>query len=235
MNGTTPLIIAAEKGHEVCMRHLLEAGANVNAAKQNGATPLFIAAEKGHEMCMHQLLEAGANIEAAMEDGVTPLFIAVEKGHEACMRQLLEAGANVNAAKQGGATPLYVAAYNGRKVCMRELLEAGANIEDAREGERERERNKDRCKKCGHKFCRRICDRDEFYRPRRDDPLRCFYDCWLTFPCGTGNNRRQRHHLSTLLQVQRICICGPWVEVSCHLSSLSWQEELLAIVKSTAA
>jgi ankyrin repeat protein len=44
-NGETPLSIAAENGHEVVVRALIEAGADINNAAVNGYTALYIAAE----------------------------------------------------------------------------------------------------------------------------------------------------------------------------------------------
>jgi ankyrin repeat protein len=39
--------MAAQTGYEVVVRTLIEAGADINKAKDTGATPLFVAAEEG--------------------------------------------------------------------------------------------------------------------------------------------------------------------------------------------
>ena len=47
------------------MRALIEAGADVNKARDISATPLFVAAEKGHEAVVRALIEAGADVGVA--------------------------------------------------------------------------------------------------------------------------------------------------------------------------
>ena len=47
MDDGASLMIAAEKGHEAVVRGLVEAGAEVNKARDDGATPLSIARGDG--------------------------------------------------------------------------------------------------------------------------------------------------------------------------------------------
>ena len=42
------------------MRALIEAGADINKARDISATPLFVAAQKGHEAVVQILKDAGA-------------------------------------------------------------------------------------------------------------------------------------------------------------------------------
>jgi ankyrin repeat protein len=72
--------MAAQEGHTAVVAALLEARADVNAAKNDGATPLFMAAQKGHTAVVAALLEARADVNAATDDGATPLFIAAQDG-----------------------------------------------------------------------------------------------------------------------------------------------------------
>jgi ankyrin repeat protein len=58
----TPLFVAAQKGHEPVVRALLEAGADINIARNDGATPLYIAAQKGHAAIVTMLRDSGAVI-----------------------------------------------------------------------------------------------------------------------------------------------------------------------------
>jgi ankyrin repeat protein len=62
-NGTTPLYVAAEKGHVGLVRSLLESGAgvDVNAARSDGkGSPLSVACQLGHCKIVSLLLDHGA-------------------------------------------------------------------------------------------------------------------------------------------------------------------------------
>ena len=56
------LFIAAGKGREAVVRALIEAGADINKAKNNGVTPLYIAAQVGHEAVVRALIELSADV-----------------------------------------------------------------------------------------------------------------------------------------------------------------------------
>ena len=60
-DGTTALLVAAEKGQVEAARALIEAGAAVDLANSLGSTSLHIAAEQGHEEGVRVLLGAGAD------------------------------------------------------------------------------------------------------------------------------------------------------------------------------
>jgi hypothetical protein len=48
-NGQTPLILAAQRGHERVVRLLLDSGADIEARDQDDRTPLMWATQRGHE------------------------------------------------------------------------------------------------------------------------------------------------------------------------------------------
>ena len=127
-HGWAPLHDAAQLGSLACLRALLAAGADVDAANSRGATALFLAAGKGHEGCVRELLAAGASTGAAEATGMTPLHITAGMGHLGCLRTLLAAGAEVEAADGEGYTPLLLAAQRGQAPCLRALLAAGADL-----------------------------------------------------------------------------------------------------------
>jgi hypothetical protein len=104
------LYVAAEMGHEVVVRVLIEASADVNEARDDGWTPLCTGAFHDHEAVVRVLIELGANVNKAVDDTETALYAAADRGHQAVVRALIEAGANVNKAREGSWTPIYVAA-----------------------------------------------------------------------------------------------------------------------------
>jgi hypothetical protein len=125
-DGKTPLLWAAEYGHEIVAKLLLEAGANVNAQGDYG-NALYTASFEGHETVVKLLLEAGADVNAKWDYG-TALQAASSRGYEAVVKLLLEAGADVNT--QGGhyRNALQAALSRGHESVVKLLLKAGADI-----------------------------------------------------------------------------------------------------------
>ena len=112
---------------------MLEAKADVNAAKTDSVTSLYIASQKGHTDIVKLLLEAKADVNAADTDGVTSLYMASQNGHTDIVKLLLEAKANVNAAcKTDGVTSLMMASQNGHTEIVKLLLEAKTDVNAAR-------------------------------------------------------------------------------------------------------
>ena len=60
---TTPLLIAAYKGHTEIVKVLIAAGANIEAIDDEGYTPLEVAARNGHVEVVKLLLEKGAKVD----------------------------------------------------------------------------------------------------------------------------------------------------------------------------
>jgi ankyrin repeat protein len=157
-DGTTPLFMAAQKGHLEVVRALVtELGADVNQATQDGATPLLIAAGKGHLKVVRALVtELGADVNQAAQNGVTPLLIAAQEGHLEAVRALvMELGADVNQATQDGTTPLLLLVLRGARIETRRAKELGVRLMDVERVASERgggSRNKSDaspCQSCG--------------------------------------------------------------------------------------
>jgi ankyrin repeat protein len=107
--GTTPLHLAAHRGHPALLRQLVAAKSSVTAADENGDTPLHIAARTWQSNSVHFLLLAKAPIEATNHAGHTPLRNAVEAGLTASAAQLIAAGASLTNGL-GDTTLLHLAA-----------------------------------------------------------------------------------------------------------------------------
>jgi ankyrin repeat protein len=61
--GSSPLILAAAKGHPEVVRLLLDRGAHINATDHTGWTPLHAAIYGGHAEVVQLLLERGAQLD----------------------------------------------------------------------------------------------------------------------------------------------------------------------------
>lgn len=117
----TPLTLASNQNHTVCVRLLLEAGANPDPPLPTGTkfgSPLNCAARNASDpLLIKTLLDFNADIEASNVDGVTPL-LQVARGNSASHAMLLlEYGADINVTSKDGRTPLTTAIiYNNHNV-----------------------------------------------------------------------------------------------------------------------
>jgi ankyrin repeat protein len=117
----TPLTLAANQNHAVCVRLLLEAGADPDPELLNGikfGTPLNCAARNAsNPLLIKTLLDFNANIEASNVDGITPLLHVARSNSASHAMLLLEYGADINATSKAGRTPLTTAIeYNNHGV-----------------------------------------------------------------------------------------------------------------------
>ncbi len=92
-----PLHMSAEKGHEKCIRVLLDSGADIDAVNGTGLTALHLAARNGHIDVMKTLLKHDAYVDATDESGWTALHHAANNDCEAVVRLLTNWGADLNA------------------------------------------------------------------------------------------------------------------------------------------
>jgi len=123
--GQTPLLWAAENGHDAVVTLLLATdGVDPNAKNIVGDTPLMRAADRGHNAVVRLLL-AKDGVEADSKDlfGNTPLLIAANRGHDAVVRLLLaKDGVEADSKDLFGNTPLLIAADRGHDAVVRLLL-----------------------------------------------------------------------------------------------------------------
>jgi uncharacterized protein len=112
--GLTPLLFAAREGCVICLRALLEKGADINLADPDGTSPLIVALLNRNWDAGRFLIEAGADVNLWDFYGQTPLYVAVDMNTlpvgrrielptmdratgEDIVQLLLERGANPNA------------------------------------------------------------------------------------------------------------------------------------------
>ena len=133
--GITPLMYAANNGHDQVVQELIRAGADVNGKKNSKRTALYLASRWGHSSVVKTLAEAGANLNVQDVWGVTPLMDAVELGHGNVVVELIRAGADVSVVSSrewgsvaAGSTALHFAANQNTIECGILLVEAGADM-----------------------------------------------------------------------------------------------------------
>uniref|UniRef100_A0A8C4NKD6 Ankyrin repeat and SOCS box containing 18 n=1 Tax=Eptatretus burgeri TaxID=7764 RepID=A0A8C4NKD6_EPTBU len=128
---TTPACITASRGYEACLRHLLERGADPEAAP-GGECALHCACEGAHQACVQLLLEYGARPNSCSEPGLTPLHMCTVSESLGCAERLLAAGARLQEeASLTGDTPLHTASTHGLVGHVNLYLSSGAHV-DAR-------------------------------------------------------------------------------------------------------
>ena len=125
LDDSTPLSLAAAKGHTAVLEALLEKGVEVNTSDA-----LTRAIKGGHETVTHLLLGRGVRIDAMGWKNVEPLHHAAYVAHVGAVRLLLERGANIESRTLRGHTPLhYAVRWSHRKaIIVPQLLEAGADV-----------------------------------------------------------------------------------------------------------
>jgi len=131
INGYTPLLAAAQNEHLACIRHLIDAGADVNLLhSERDSSPLMAAAEEGFGDCVKYLIEAGAAINYTGKEG-TALHKAAWYPRLDCVKLLVDAGAIFNTLDENTYTPLAVAARSyreGSTESVKLMLDAGADV-----------------------------------------------------------------------------------------------------------
>lgn len=132
-DGSTPLLIAAQRGHLSMVQKLAEDGnARVDQAAIDGGTPLLHAAQNGHSEVVEWLVHYGADPNRCTHDtNATPLYLAAQNGHEAACRFLLANGAAAGIdimTSDVGFTPLAAAAMHGNHAIVIMLIDATADV-----------------------------------------------------------------------------------------------------------
>ena len=118
--GRTVLHYAVSHAPIIVQRHLLQAGADVNARDERGMTPLMIASTSisddgllfsitHNTLNIQMLLEAGADVNNADTTGDTLLHIHSKRDNLPMLRLLLDAGAVRTLRNNRGETPADVA------------------------------------------------------------------------------------------------------------------------------
>lgn len=127
--GRTSLHVAAMKGRNDIVKHLLQYGADVNARSGWRYTPLIFAAENLHSDIVVTLVRAGAQLEAKNTDDDTAMHRAVRReiNKPDTVYALAVFGADVNTKNGLGHTAIYTSVSKGMDVNALLLCAFGAD------------------------------------------------------------------------------------------------------------
>jgi ankyrin repeat protein len=91
INGWTPLMFAAEKGHLTITQALLSAPRiDINAKKPDGATALHVAVNQGKDDVVKALIKQGADVDITDNDGQTPMMVANSLGYMTIVQEFFD-------------------------------------------------------------------------------------------------------------------------------------------------
>ena len=134
LNGMTPLMVAAARGHVDVLLELARRGALLSAKhKFGGNSPLHFAAEMDQTAAISALCRLDQQqhgVEPRTTLGSTPLHVAAQKNASTATIHALviDCGADVDALLNNDTTPLYLAAQAGCLGAISGLLQAGADV-----------------------------------------------------------------------------------------------------------
>ncbi|XP_046557461.1 protein fem-1 homolog A-like [Haliotis rubra] len=95
--GSTPLMMAAAKGHRDVFDLLVSKGADVSLVDDDGDNNLHVACIGGHvDMVKYVLSQKVADINSRGQYGRTPVMLAANMGHREVFDLLVREGADVS-------------------------------------------------------------------------------------------------------------------------------------------
>jgi len=122
-NKLTPLHLAAKRGFDEIIKHLLQRDPTmIDARDSDGETALFKAAGASHTLSCTYLILKGAGVANTDIEGYTPLHQSCASGNVSTVRLLIESGAPVNAKSRTGITPIMLACIKGHVDIVQLLL-----------------------------------------------------------------------------------------------------------------
>ncbi|XP_059080155.1 serine/threonine-protein phosphatase 6 regulatory ankyrin repeat subunit B-like [Tigriopus californicus] len=130
VNGWSPLIVAASKGHTEVAMIFLENNGRVDVFDLEGKSALHLAAENGSIEVCEALLTRNAFINSKTKTGWTSLHYAAMKGYTPLVEFLIKKhNATIDSMTIKKQTPLHLAASAGQESVCALLLELGASLD----------------------------------------------------------------------------------------------------------
>lgn len=122
--GVTPLMMAAAKSQQTCVKALLNAKASIDLRSRNGCTALMFACRYvDFTFTVNELIQRGASVNLfTFGEGATALMYAADGGLTEVAKVLLEAKADATRAISNGETALHMAAKGGQVEVVKMLI-----------------------------------------------------------------------------------------------------------------
>ena len=128
-DGSTPFLMALERGDPDVARLLLDHNADVRVRNDKRNTPLHFAAYHGYPDICRILLERNAEVDPQNNDGDTPFLRFWKNGRNPDILQLfLNHNADLRVCEGNGYTPLHFAARNGLLELAQTLLNRNVEV-----------------------------------------------------------------------------------------------------------
>lgn len=128
IDGMTPLILAAYRGHNEIVKTLLAMGADASIGDNENSGPIHNAAVGGHNDVIGLLLGHGVDINARDDNGMTALSFSISFRNYETANFLLDNGASTQIANSSGLTALHYAAMRGQLDLISRLIALGADV-----------------------------------------------------------------------------------------------------------
>ncbi|EQL38310.1 hypothetical protein BDFG_00667 [Blastomyces dermatitidis ATCC 26199] len=125
---STPLHLAASRGHTHILQLLLEEDAGVDLKDANGRTAFMVAANAGHTDAAKMLLDYNCKINTRATDQMTALHIAAKNGDYEIASLLLYYGVDIEAKDVNMMTATHHACEKGHVAILELLIKHKANI-----------------------------------------------------------------------------------------------------------
>ncbi|PGH00040.1 hypothetical protein GX51_06039 [Blastomyces parvus] len=125
---STPLHLAASRGHTHILQLLLEEDARVNLKDASGRTAFMVAANAGHAEAAKLLLDYNSKINIRAADQMTALHIAAKNGDYEIASLLLSYGVDIEAKDVYMMTATHHACENGHVAILELLINHKTNI-----------------------------------------------------------------------------------------------------------
>ncbi|KLJ11354.1 hypothetical protein EMPG_13377 [Blastomyces silverae] len=125
---STPLHLAASRGHTHILQLLLEEDAGVDLKDANGRTAFMVAANAGHPEAAKVLLDYNCKINTRATDQMTALHIAAKNGDYEIASLLLSYGVDIEAKDVNMMTATHHACEKGHVAILELLVNHKANI-----------------------------------------------------------------------------------------------------------